>query len=137
MCPCRTSPQATSTPVAASSAAISRLLARFSSAVPQVIVIRGAPGAAVVAACTERTKPVTSEKNSYADSCGSSSGVKNDPDWSSRPPNVPGDVHAACSAATPPRLCPVSTGRWSVGRTSSSRGSTCRVSAVAYAGLAE
>ena len=38
---------------------MARLLARFSSAVPQVIATSGAPGAACWAARTVATKPVT------------------------------------------------------------------------------
>ena len=106
-------------------------MAWFSSAEPHVIATDGASGAPWVAASTVATKPVTSSQNSNPDSCGSSAGVKNDPDWSIRPANVPGLVHAACSAASPPRLCPTSTGRWVLGHAASSAGSTWSVRAAA------
>ena len=69
---------------------IARLLAWFSSAVPQVSVVTGASGAACSAARTLATKPVTSGQNSKPDSCGSSSAVKYEPLCRNSPANVPG-----------------------------------------------
>src|SRR5262249_296034 len=83
--PCLPSPHETFIPTWRRWSRRARLLARFSSAVPQVIATSSRPGAACRAAITVATKPVTWAKCEYRDSCGSSSGVKNDPDWSISP----------------------------------------------------
>ena len=136
MCPSRTSCQETSAPVRRSCSAICRLLARFSSALPHPNAIVATPGAARFAASTVATKPVTSGQNSKPDSCGSSSGVKNDPLCRNSPAKTPGAVHDACSAASAPRLWPISTGSVRLGHASASIGTTWSTSVVAYAGLA-
>ena len=130
MWPWRASPQPTSTPIAPRWSRSSRLLARFSSAVPQVIATGGSPGSVEVAS-TEATKPVTRSKWAKPDSCGSSSGVKKEPDCRKRPPKVPGRSHSACSAASAPRLAPMMVGFPTVRYAVSTVGSTCSVSASA------
>ena len=62
--------------------------------------------------------------------------MKNEPDWSISPAKVPGAVHAACRAASAPRLWPSSTGRCVVSKAPVIAGSTSSTSAAAYAGLA-
>ena len=79
---------------------------------------------------------VTCAKCEYPDSCGSSRGVKKEPDCSIRPAKVPGVVQAACRAASAPRLWPSSTGRSEVANASVTAGSTSPTSVAAYAGLA-
>src|SRR5215212_2272804 len=62
--------------------------------------------------------------------------MKNEPLCRNSPPNVVGEVQAACRAARAPRLWPISTGRPRVANASASAGTTRVVSARAYAGLA-
>ena len=62
--------------------------------------------------------------------------MKNEPDWRNSPPNASGWFHAACRAASAPRLCPISTGLWSLGYWRSSRVTAVPPSLDGYAGLA-
>src|SRR4029453_14275619 len=126
----------TSRPSAIRCAAIPRLLCTFSSWLPQVIVTSGRLLHSAESS-TVATNPVTWAKYENPDSCGSCFLVKNEPDCRNSPANVPGGVHSACSAASAPRLAPISTGAGSDANALVTVGSTCRTRAVAHFEFAE
>ena len=62
--------------------------------------------------------------------------MKKDPLWRNSPENTPGEVQAACSAASAPRLWPISTGATGLGQVFARNGTTWSTRVAAYAGLA-
>ncbi len=114
---------------------MSRLLARFSSAVPQVSTA-GTAGPESL----RSTRPVNRTMRRYRrkpDSCRSCRGWKKLPDCRNRPANPAGWRRWACSMASAPRLAPTPTTGSCVPSAAPIFGSTSADSARAYAGLAE
>src|SRR5439155_11240166 len=136
LCASGCSTRRTSQPWLSSASASARLFCRFSSALPHVIVV-GTRAGNPAPRWAPPTKRVIRPKRSKPDSWGSKRCRKKLPDCRNRPPASPGFCQCACSAASPPRLAPISTGARRLGAHVVSAGRRSAASAFAYRAPAE